>query len=130
VAAKSSTSDCPCGSGKPFAECCEPFLRGNAVPPTAEALMRSRYTAYVLVDEPYLLGTWHPSTRPVMLNLSTDDQPQWIGLEVKRHEVEDETHMRVEFVARYRVNGRAHELVEVSRFVREEGRWLYLGAYA
>jgi len=51
-------------------------------------------------------------------------------LNVKRHEIEDETHARVEFVARYKVNGRAHKLVEVSGFVREEGRWFYLSAYS
>jgi len=123
------TAACPCGSGKPFADCCEPFLRGNALPPTAEALMRSRYTAYTLMDEPYLLATWHPSTRPATLDLNVSDQPQWIGLDVKRHEVEDESHARVEFVARYKVNGKAHRLIEVSRFVREEGRWFYVGAY-
>jgi SEC-C motif-containing protein len=128
VAAKPDTSKCPCGSGKAFAQCCEPFLRGNALPPTAEALMRSRYTAYVLADEPYLLATWHPSTRPAKLDLSSGEQPQWIALEVKRHAVEDETHACVEFVARYRVNGRAHKLVEISHFMYEQGSWLYFDA--
>jgi SEC-C motif-containing protein len=124
------TPACPCGSGKPFAACCEPFLRGAALPPTAEALMRSRYTAYTLKDEPYLLATWHPSTRPAKLDLNSDAEPQWIGLEVKRHMPEDENRARVEFVARYKVNSKAHKLVEVSEFVREEGKWLYVGAYA
>jgi SEC-C motif domain protein len=124
------TPTCPCGSGKPFAACCEPFLRSNALPPTAEALMRSRYTAYTLKDEPYLLATWHASTRPAKLNLNGDTEPQWIGLEVKRHMPEDETHARVEFVARYKVNGKAHKLFEVSEFVREEEGWFYVGAYA
>ncbi len=124
------TPACPCGSGKPFAACCEPYLRGAAVPPTAEALMRSRYTAYTVKDEPYLLATWHPSTRPAKLNLTGDAEPQWIGLEVKRHTPEDATHARVEFVARYRVNGKAHKLLEVSEFVREKEGWNYVGAYA
>ena len=124
------TPACPCDSGKPFDSCCEPYLRGNAVPPTAEALMRSRYTAYTLKDEPYLLATWHASTRPASLDLNGEEQPDWIGLNVKRHEIEDETHARVEFVARYKVNGRAHKLVEVSGFAREEGCWFYVGAYA
>src|SRR5687767_1109085 len=54
---------CPCG-GPSLATCCGPYLDGTALPPTAEALMRSRYTAYTLKNEPYLLATWHPSTRP------------------------------------------------------------------
>jgi len=125
----SPTKDCPCGSGRAFALCCEPFLRSNAVPADAEALMRSRYCAYVLQDEPYLLATWHPSTRPGALQLGQGEQPQWIGLQVRRHEVEDASHARVDFVARYRINGKAHRLEELSRFVREDGRWYYLSAY-
>lgn len=124
------TPACPCGSGKPFADCCEPYLRGNALPPTAEALMRSRYTAYTLVDEPYLLATWHASTRPGALNLADEAQPRWIGLEVKGHKLEGDTHASVDFVARYRINGKAHRLEELSRFVKEEGRWFYLSAYS
>ena len=127
--AKPAQEECPCGSGRRFSECCGPYLAG-APAPTAEVLMRSRYTAYVRRDGAYVLATWHPSTRPASLDISTPDQPQWIGLEVKRHIPEDETHARVEFVARYRVNGKAHKLVEVSEFVREQGKWLYLGAYA
>jgi len=127
------TSACPCGSGKPFAACCEPYLRGNAAAPNAEALMRSRYTAYTLGDEPYLLATWHASTRPASLNPSGIDgaaaQPQWIGLKVKSHHVEDEFHASVDFVARYRINGRAHKLEELSRFLKENGRWYYLSAH-
>jgi SEC-C motif-containing protein len=88
--------------------------------------MRSRYTAYCLLREDYLLDTWHPSTRPSSLRLTEDVGTQWIGLAVKRHEPHDADHALVEFVARYKVNGRAHRLHEVSRFVREAGRWFYL----
>ncbi len=88
--------------------------------------MRSRYTAYVLLHEEYLLATWHPSTRPASLELTTDLQTKWVGLEVKRHEQQDADHAIVEFVARYKVQGRAHRLHEVSRFVREAGRWFYV----
>jgi SEC-C motif-containing protein len=120
------SAGCPCGSGKPLAGCCAPCLDGQAVAPTAEALMRSRYTAYVLGREAYLLATWHPSTRPAGLQLDQEPQPRWIGLAVKRHEVLDANHAFVEFVARYKVNGRAFRLQETSRFVREGGRWLYV----
>lgn len=88
--------------------------------------MRSRYTAYTLLREDYLLATWHTSTRPASLDLAADAATKWIGLEVKRHEQQDTDHAIVEFVARYKVNGRAHRLHEVSRFVREDGRWFYV----
>lgn len=118
--------DCPCGSGKPYAACCGRFIEGNEPAPTAEALMRSRYTAYTLLKEDYLLATWHPSTRPPSLGLAQEVPTKWLGLEVKRHEQQDADHAIVEFVARYKVQGRAHRLHEVSRFVREGGRWLYV----
>ncbi len=88
--------------------------------------MRSRYTAYTLSLEPYLLATWHPSTRPATLNLNTEPQPKWLGLQVKRHLQADDSHAEVEFVARHKIGGRAYRLHETSRFVREEGRWYYL----
>lgn len=117
---------CPCGSTKPFTTCCALYVEGNTSAPTAEALMRSRYTAYTLLREDYLLATWHTSTRPSSLDLAADAATKWIGLEVKRHEQQDVNHAIVEFVARYKVNGRAHRLHEVSRFVREDGRWFYV----
>jgi SEC-C motif-containing protein len=117
---------CPCGSTKPFAACCAPYVEGNAPAPDACALMRSRYTAYTQLREDYLMATWHTSTRPVSLDLGADVATKWIGLEVKRHEQQDTDHAIVEFVARYKVNGRAHLLHEVSRFVREDGRWFYV----
>jgi len=87
--------------------------------------MRSRYSAYVLGLSDYLLETWHPGTRPATL------QPEppglkWLGLEVRRHVVADADHASVEFVARSKLGGRAHRLHELSRFVREDGRWYYV----
>ncbi len=118
-------SACPCGSGKAYADCCGRLHAGADHAPTAEALMRSRYSAYVQKLSEYLLATWHPSTRPSELDLSADDS-KWLGLEVKRHAVQDDSHATVEFVARYRIAGRGHRLHELSRFVREDGRWYYL----
>ncbi len=117
---------CPCGSNKDAAACCMCFIEGAEVAPTAEALMRSRYTAYTRLREDYVLATWHPSTRPAQLGLANEPPTKWLGLEVKRHEEQDENHAIVEFVARYKVNGRAHRLHEVSRFVREAGQWFYV----
>lgn len=114
---------CPCG-GADYAACCGRYHGGVPVP-DAEALMRSRYSAYVLKLEPYLLATWHPSTRPESLDLDSDNA-KWLGLEVKNHSQQDPVHATVEFVARYKIGGRAHRLHEISRFVREDGRWLYV----
>ncbi|GAB4291184.1 MAG: hypothetical protein Kow0096_05170 [Thiohalomonadaceae bacterium] len=85
--------------------------------------MRSRYTAFVLAKVDYLLVTWHPSTRPAELVL--DAQLRWLGLEVRRSRGGD-SEGEVEFVARCKLNGKAGRLHEVSRFVREDGRWYYL----
>lgn len=119
-------ASCPCGSNKPSADCCARYLDGKEPAPTAEALMRSRYTAYTLNREDYLLATWHPSTRPAALGMQEEAPAKWLGLEIKRHAQQDAEHAIVEFVARYKVNGRAHRLHEISRFVRESGRWFYL----
>ena len=117
----SPSAPCPCGTGKAHESCCGP-LHQCAPAATAEALMRSRYSAYVLQLADYLSATWHPSTRPSTLEL---DPPRWLGLQVKRHEASGDT-ATVEFVARYKVGGKAGRLQECSRFVREDGRWYYL----
>jgi SEC-C motif-containing protein len=90
--------------------------------PTPEALMRSRYSAYVLGQLEYLLATWHPSTAPGDLELSP---VKWLGLEVRNAQASADAGV-VEFVARYRDGGRGVRLHETSRFVREDGRWLYI----
>lgn len=114
---------CPCGGGA-YAQCCGRFHAG-ALPDTAEQLMRSRYSAYVLALTDYVHQTWHPDTRPDRAELEADGAAKWLGLDVKRHVLlGDEA--TVEFVARYKVGGRAHRLHETSRFVREAGRWFYL----
>ncbi|VVD85371.1 hypothetical protein PEP31012_01322 [Pandoraea eparura] len=115
---------CPCG-GRSFDDCCARYLERGDIAPTAEALMRSRYTAFVRHDAAYLLDTWAARTRPATLDF--DDAPQWLGLQIKAHRQSDETHAEVEFVARYKVGGRAHRLHERSRFERsDDGRWHYL----
>jgi SEC-C motif-containing protein len=116
---------CPCESGKPYSTCCEPYHLGLA-PPTAEALMRSRYTAFVLGLEGYLLQTWHPDTRPSTLNLTEDPPMKWLGLQVKHAVNTSETSATVEFVARYKISGKAERLHELSQFMRIEGCWYYL----
>ena len=88
--------------------------------------MRSRYSAYVHRLETYLLATWHTSTRPSPPLFDRANNPRWLGLEIKRHETTGSDSAIVEFVARYRIGGRAHRLHESSRFVREDGRWFYV----
>ncbi|MDD5299655.1 MAG: YchJ family metal-binding protein [Gallionella sp.] len=116
-------SPCPCGATD-YASCCGRYHSGT---PAADAatLMRSRYSAYVLKLEAYLLATWHPGTRPAALDLAADNT-KWLELEVKEHTIESADRAIVEFVARYKVGGRAHRLHEISRFVREEGKWFYV----
>lgn len=139
---------CPCGAAA-YATCCGPFLAGEALPATAEQLMRSRYTAYTLGNEAYLRATWHPSTCPgeAIVEEGGAEKTKWLGLEIKsafrlrqrngqRNDARDEPAEdrgdadSVEFVARYKLGGRAHRLHEVSRFVREDAqgarRWFYL----
>lgn len=99
---------CPCGSALPLAACCGRYHGGpqHLQAPTAEALMRSRYSAYVLGLHDYLLATWHPLTRPA--TLAADPRGlKWLGLEVRRHGQEDDQHAVVEFIARSKLGGRA-----------------------
>ena len=86
--------------------------------------MRSRYSAFVHGVVDYLLATWHPSTRPPELTL--EPAARWLGLEVRDHQRQGEDRAEVEFVARWRVAGRAVRQHERSRFVREGGRWFYV----
>jgi len=116
---------CPCDSGQHYADCCRVWHAGLALgqfAPTPEALMRSRYSAYVLGLPDYLLATWHPATAPGQLTLSP---VKWLGLEVRHAQASGEAGV-VEFVARWREDGRGVRLHEISRFVREDGRWRYL----
>jgi SEC-C motif-containing protein len=118
---------CPCGLPAAYADCCGRFHAGpqHLQAPDAEALMRSRYSAFVRELGNYLEQTWHPSTRPAE---PPHFEPglRWLGLEVKRHRVIDADHAEVAFVARSKLGGRAHRLNETSRFVREGGRWFYV----
>ena len=119
---------CPCDSRKTFAQCCEPFLAGKEIPKTAEILMRSRYSAYVLKDHAYLLRTWHDSSRPDENTLDMPDDFAWTGLEVLSTEGggEDDVSGTVEFVAHYRTPKITNKPHEKSRFVREDNQWYYV----
>jgi SEC-C motif-containing protein len=122
---KQKTIPCPCGAPRTYADCCGRWHAG-APAPDAEALMRSRYSAYVLCLDDYLLATWHPDRRPARIDRPALGAPKWLGLEVIRHEEGAADHAIVEFVARYKVWGRARRLHETSRFRRAGGRWFYV----
>ena len=121
---------CPCGHPLAYAACCgawhaEHAATARLTAPTPEALMRSRYSAFVLDLRPYLLASWHASTRPATLE-APEPGLKWLGLAVKRTAMQGPDHGTVEFVARSKLGGRAHRLHEVSRFVREGGEWFYV----
>ncbi|MFD4352196.1 YchJ family protein [Nocardia sp. NPDC058519] len=117
---------CPCRRGEPFDGCCGPILAGEKAAPTAETLMRSRYTAYVVGDVDYLLRSWHPSTRPAELELDQDQR--WLFLEIvgtQRGGPFDDNGT-VEFIAHYKLDGARDAMHELSTFVRVDGAWVYL----
>ncbi|MFJ4471416.1 YchJ family protein [Streptomyces sp. NPDC089424] len=114
--------ECPCGLAETFEMCCGRFLRGEAAAPTAEALMRSRYTAFVRGDEGYLLRTWHPRTRPARLGL--DAGTRWTGLEVLATSEGSAFHGTG--TVTFRASFRGGALHERSRFERVDGAWVYL----
>jgi SEC-C motif domain protein len=128
--------DCPCGGAAPskradakaprYDACCGRFIEGGEFAANAMELMRSRYTAYVLGNTAYLRATWDAATCPPDLDAS-DTSTRWLGLDIKRHTPVDADREEVEFVARYKVDGRAHRLHEASRFGRDSsGHWIYI----
>ena len=133
MASALAAQPCPCGRSSArgaalsLAQCCGRYITPDLATPAPDAasLMRSRYSAYVLRDVPYLLATWHTRTRPIELSLESG--AKWLGLEVRRQHMIGPDSAEVEFVARQRdASGRAHRLQERSRFVLEQGRWFYL----
>lgn len=122
---------CPCSGQPPGADydnCCRPALDGETWPTTAEALMRSRYTAFARGNEDHLFRTWHAKTRPRDIGLDSDTV--WLGLEIMdtTDGLETDETGTVHFRATCRDNLGEHTLEENSAFVRRAGRWVYLDA--
>lgn len=115
---------CPCGTGRTYAACCEPLHKGQPAA-TAEALMRSRYSAFALDLPDYIQSSWHSSTRPAP-TVSEDAPTRWLGLRIEKTETLAEERATVEFSARYKIGGRAFVLRETSNFVREDRHWFYV----
>jgi SEC-C motif domain protein len=120
------TRRCPCGTGEIIDNCCGPVLAGTAAAPTAERLMRSRFTAFAIGNADYLRVSWHPRTRPEQIDL--DPEQRWLFLEILATAAGGllDTDGVVEFRAHYRYPAGRGELHERSRFVRLDGRWVYL----
>ncbi|MFB6807209.1 MULTISPECIES: YchJ family protein [unclassified Streptomyces] len=118
---------CPCGLPAAYPECCGRFHSGAQQAPTAELLMRSRFSAFSVGDTAYLLRSWHPSTRPGRLDL--DPGQRWERLEILATERGGmfETEGSVEFRAYYREGRHSGSLHEHSAFTREAGAWVYVG---
>lgn len=121
---------CHCGSAKPFADCCEPFLQMKEKPKSARAMVRARYCAYALGagnHREFLLRTWHPATaRNLRAADLTNDSFKWKGLDIIKAEQKGDV-ARVEFKAHYEDSaGRPHTHHELSAFQRIKGVWLYL----
>lgn len=118
---------CLCGSGSSYEDCCAPYHRGEKTPPTAEALMRSRFTAYAMQNADYLLATWNGSKRPDSINFEKEEA-QWLRLEIvgcKKGGIKDAKGI-VEFKAYFLANGEESVMNEISRFKKVAGRWHYL----
>jgi SEC-C motif domain protein len=125
----SPATSCFCGLPTPYDGCCGRFHRGDANAPTAERLMRSRFSAFCVGDEGYLLRTWHPSTRPP--HVGFDKALRWRRLDVLQTSGGSflDTEGTVRFRAHYDERGRAGRMEENSRFVVQDGAWLYVGPY-
>ncbi|MYR05291.1 hypothetical protein GTV32_02685 [Gordonia sp. SID5947] len=120
---------CPCTSGLAFDDCCGPVLSGERKAGTAEALMRSRFTAFALGDREHLLASWHPRTRPRVLDL--DDTQEWYRLDIESTSggTPFEKTGEVVFTAYHRRDGIRGTLHERSRFERFDGRWVYVDGF-
>jgi len=123
---------CPCqvSSKTPvlFSNCCQQYIKGSKFPDTAEQLMRSRYSAYVVEDKDYLLSSWHLSTRPDQIDFDTNSK--WLGLKIiscSEGKIDDQDGW-VKFIARFKIAGKAQRLEEHSYFTRVSGHWQYLSA--
>ena len=126
---------CPCGSGQPYGTCCEPLIRGAQSAPTAETLMRARYTAHAVTEIDYIQNTTHSSRRDRFdrrQSTNWSKRMDWVSLEILRTDkggLEDEQGV-VEFVAQYRDKGKLYRHHEVAEFVKEDQCWFFLDGHA
>lgn len=126
---------CPCGSGAAYEVCCGPLIEERRAAPDAEALMRSRYSAFVRGEVDYILATTHPARRGDYDRKSVESwsrNSQWHGLEILATQgggSEDENGT-VEFVAHFSENDQRQRHHEIAQFMRHEGRWTFYDGQA
>ncbi len=123
-------SNCPCGSGKKLDQCCNPYVNGSKKAPTAEALMRARYTAYSMAKVDFILKTHDSKTRDQISKDETKkwaEESKWLGLELVNivKGLEDDKDGIVEFKAFYKQNGIKHTHHEEARFIKKRGSWYF-----
>lgn len=123
--------ECPCGSGLSYGDCCEPLHTGAMPAPTAERLMRSRYSAYLKGAIAYLGDSLHPEHKSDWDEAATRrwaDSAQWQGLEIVATEAggDGDTEGTVEFIASFREDGVTKRHHEISRFARQGDNWYYV----
>lgn len=124
-------NECPCGSGQAYESCCEPYITGKEPAPTAEALMRSRYTAFAVKNVDYLGDTLAPESKHDYDENQVKtwaETSTWLGLEIVSTSkgLADDEIGNVEFIAKFRQQGAIHTHHEASRFEKRDGHWLYL----
>nr|WP_184574005.1 YchJ family metal-binding protein [Streptomyces zagrosensis] len=126
--AANPAAPCPCGLDATYRDCCGSLHDGRTTATTAQRLMRARYSAFVVRDAAYLLRSWHSTTRPS--DISFEPAQHWTGLEVLGTTGGSSFHRdgTVEFRAHFTLRGQAHSQHELSRFVREDGHWVYVSA--
>jgi SEC-C motif-containing protein len=118
---------CLCGTGLNYSQCCAPYHRGDLPAPTAEALMRSRFSAYARQNAEYLLASWDATKRPAKIDFSKESA-EWQRLQIVscKKGGKSDTKGIVEFKAFYQQDAVACYLHEISRFHKVAGRWLYV----
>jgi SEC-C motif-containing protein len=121
--------NCPCNSGKPYAECCEPIIKGAALAPTPEALMRSRYAAYALHEISWLRDSLEEASRKDFDEHGASQwshDAEWMGLEIKNTRTDEAAGTGfVEFVARFKQNGVTRSHHEMAEFRRVKDAWFF-----
>jgi len=118
---------CYCGSGELYSHCCAPYLAQQKIAPSAEKLMRSRFTAYAIQNTDYLLSSWHPKTRPENLDAVKEQTSSWLHLKIyftNKGSTSDQTGT-VAFIATYTDNNKQYHLCEKSYFEQIENKWYY-----
>lgn len=119
---------CPCGNELTYSDCCGKYIEGRELPPTPEALMRSRYTAYTLHDLHYIKSTMKGKALIQFSDRSSDNTHQvtWMGLTVISSKMKSERNGFVSFEAKYQIENETFSIKEKSEFRKFGEKWFYI----